>query len=754
MCRVNASFVATLGALLLCSTTVHGEVLRVLPTSLAGDSVALSGNGRFAVAEDYDGACGHDRQIVLFDRQTSQLECVSVNDDGRSGDSLSLTPSISADGQLVVFYSYARNLATGCELPKYSGAALFLRNRRTQRTSCLDLRPLASTVTIYGYGEVAISADGNTVVVVAGTETFGGTDAFAIRLASGQTTGVVERVTVPVLGTAVRDPLWDVAVSADGRFVAFASEASNLVPNDSPFTTDVFVRDLLRRTTTCITCSAIEATGMVRGFNPAISADGRFAVFSQWNFLGRKDLVTGEVVNVCPSLARLPRWEIEAPQAQISADGRFVLFVSGAQDIVPDDDNTADDLFVADLGNPAAIRYSRVNLATDGVTQANDNVEDWLNPIAMSADARVIAFISGAPNLVPADPNGWDLSVFLARIPGRAEQIVTGPGAGGGPHVRAMDLTGAAPPRGEFFAYAPAFDGGVSVAYGDVDGDGAADIVTGAGPGGGPHVRVFTAARYGGDGATAPHELTGFMAYDPAFTGGVSVAVGDVTGDGIAEIITAAGSGGGPHVRVFELQPRAGERGIADVYEYTGFFAYAPGFAGGVRVAVGDVDGDGVNEVITAAGPGGGADIQVFKLDGVRVLPVLSLLAYDPAFYGGVFVAAGDVDGDGRAEIVTGADAGGGPHVRVFSVGTGFTRASELAGFMAFDPAFRGGVRVAAGDVDGDGRAEIIAGAGPGGNPQVLAFHRGPNGRVSVSASFSAYALNHVGGVFVAAAPH
>ena len=131
--------------------------------------------------------------------------------------------------------------------------------------------------------------------------------------------------------------------------------------------------------------------------------------------------------------------------------------------------------------------------------------------------------------------------------------IITGAGPGGGPHVRVFDGASLAEIR-SFLAYqcdpvaGPCFGGGVSVAAGDVNGDGRADIVTGAGPGGGPHVRVF-------DGATGA-ELAGFFAYDPAFTGGVLVAAGDVNGDGLAEIITGRGAGGGPHVSVVRRADR------------------------------------------------------------------------------------------------------------------------------------------------------------------------------------------------------
>ncbi len=228
----------------------------------------------------------------------------------------------------------------------------------------------------------------------------------------------------------------------------------------------------------------------------------------------------------------------------------------------------------------------------------------------------------------------------------------------------------------------------------------------------------------------------------PMFLGGVHVAAGDVDGSPGAEIVTGADAGGGPHVRGWKMTA-----GTAPV-ELFGFFAYAPAFTGGVRVAVGDVDGDGMADIVTGAGPGGGPHVRVFSGAALPALVELAgFFAYNPAFTGGVFVAAGDVNGDGQADIITGADAGGGPHVRVFD-GAALPALVELAGFFAYVPAFTGGVRVAACDVNGDGKADILTGAGPGGGPHVRVFS-GADPAVEL-ASFFAYTPAFTGGVFVA----
>ena len=301
--------------------------------------------------------------------------------------------------------------------------------------------------------------------------------------------------------------------------------------------------------------------------------------------------------------------------------------------------------------------------------------------------------------------------------------IFTGPDDGLPPQVKKFDPAG----NLSFFAYAPTFTGGVRVAAGDVNGDGVADIITGAGPGAGPHVKVFNGANQS--------ELASFFSYGASFTGGVFVAAGDLDGDGRADIITGAGAGAGPHVKVF-----SGRTGA----ELRSFFAYPPQFTGGVRVAAGDVNGDGFADIITGAGAGAGPHVKVF--DGRSGIDIRSFFAYAPQFTGGVFVAAGDLDGDGLAEIITGAGAGAAPHVKAFNGKPG----AELHSFFAYPVQFTGGVRVAVGDVNGDTIPDLITGVGAGGPPEVKAFH---GQTLAVLGAFMAYDPAFTGGVFVAGSP-
>src|SRR5581483_296486 len=187
---------------------------------------------------------------------------------------------------------------------------------------------------------------------------------------------------------------------------------------------------------------------------------------------------------------------------------------------------------------------------------------------------------------------------------------------------------------------------------------GRADLVITPDQGGGPRVRVFSGAGFG--------RIADFLGIeDPNFRGGARAAVGDLTGDGVGDLLVAAGFGGGPRVAGFDGRSLAG----TPVKRFADFFAFELGLRNGVYVTAGDLDGDGFADVIVGGGPGGGPR--------------------DTANRGGVRVAVKDLTGDGRADLVTGAGAGGGSLVTAYAGGS----PPELFAFDAF-PGFAGGVFV------------------------------------------------------------
>ncbi len=275
---------------------------------------------------------------------------------------------------------------------------------------------------------------------------------------------------------------------------------------------------------------------------------------------------------------------------------------------------------------------------------------------------------------------------------------------------------------------------GLNVACGDIAGDLQDEVISGAGPGAvfGPHVRGF-------DGQGTPLPGVSFMAYG-TLKYGVNVGAGDIDGDGYDEIISGAGPGAvfGPHVRGWNV-----DGGEAQPMSGVSYFAYGT-LKYGVNVACGDIDGDGYDEIISGAGPGAvfGPHVRGWNVDGgsASSIPGVSYFAYGTLKYG-VNVACGDIDGDGMDEIITGPGPGAifGTHIRAWNCDGGAAQAISSVSFNAYQGLIYGAA-VGSADVDGDGFDEILTMPGPGPeNDASLAVWNVDGGPVSAGIAFPAY---------------
>ncbi len=318
---------------------------------------------------------------------------------------------------------------------------------------------------------------------------------------------------------------------------------------------------------------------------------------------------------------------------------------------------------------------------------------------------------SGLPSVGSEGTIDTNNVLVVARGPGSEPRVTVYERATG---LVAMDI----------LAYDANFRGGVQVATADVNGDGVVDIITAPGPGGGPHIKVF-------DGATG-NVIQQFMAYAPSFTGGVFLAAGDINNDGKADIVTAPGAGGGPHVRIFN-----GAGGVLGEY-----MAYSANFTGGVHVALGDVDGNNTLDVVTGPAP---AAARTSASSAARPASRFSSTWLTPPTSP---AASGSRRAMSTATTVTTSSPAPAPAAARTSGFSSGANGQQLHGFFAYATNFTGGVRVASGDFDVDGRADILTAPGPGGGPHVIAFD-GDN--LATVANFLASSSNFTGGLFVAA---
>ncbi len=332
----------------------------------------------------------------------------SVSSTGVEANGESKACGISADGRMVAFHSDATNLVSGDTNGQHD---VFVRDMETSET----IRASVSSSGAQGGGYswyADMSADGEHVVFYSAAsnlvpgDTNDQIDVFVRDLNSGETT----RASVSSAGEQGNSASYEAHISADGRFVTFESDATNLVAGDKNGNTDAFVRDLVKGTTTRLSVGKGGVEGNGAAWFPSISQDGRYAVFysDSYNLIDGgtvpfryhaylRDLQfnTTKLLSASPSGAE---GNDDTDEAVITPDGKHVAFASTASNLVPNDTNGMSDAFVLDLESG---EFKRASVSSGGAQG-----DGYCRKVTVSADGEHVVFESSSANLVPGDTNG------------------------------------------------------------------------------------------------------------------------------------------------------------------------------------------------------------------------------------------------------------------------------------------------------------------------------------------------------------
>lgn len=392
---------------------------------------AISADGRHVVFESdasniVAGDTNNQSDIFAHDQATHETTRVSLAHDGTQANGPSVLPSVSADGRYVAFTSWANDLVPG---DTNDASDVFVRDLAAGQTTRVSIATDGTQGTGDSYsGPLSISADGRFVAFysyasdLVAQDTNGVSDVFVRDRHASQTL----RVSVAPDGTQANGSgSWYPAMSADGCCVAFQSTANNFDP--PAYRNNIYVRHMQAATTTWVSIGLGGEDGNDGSYECAISDDGRYVAFTSFAsnlvpndnngqgdvFLRDLQTATTELVSLAydgtPGNGSSAAWKVG-----ISLDGRQVIFDSYASNLVPDDTNGQEDVFVRDRQTG---QTTRVSVATDG-TEGNGAAGYWGKTI--SSDGRYVAFMAAATNLVTGDTNGV-ADVFLHdRIGGPA----------------------------------------------------------------------------------------------------------------------------------------------------------------------------------------------------------------------------------------------------------------------------------------------------------------------------------------------
>ncbi len=395
---------------------IHGNGHSDYPTPSAdGGVVVFSSSATDLVMGDTN----DQLDIFAHDRITGEITRVSVDSDGNQSNGFSFYPSISADGRFVAFQSVATNLVPGDD---NSRSDIFVHDRVTGETTraSVDSDGIQSNG---GCFYVSISANGRFVAFWSNATNLvtGDTNHAGDNFVHDRVTGETTRVSVDSDGNQTTTNNGRPSLSADGRFVTFSSGANNLVKGDTDDQVDIIVHDRVTGETTRVSVDSDGNQANDHSYGgTSISADGRFVAFgslasnlvaednnNSWDIFAH-DRLTGETTLVSVDFTGTEAaGGSEGPL--ISADGRFVTFNSHAPNLVNGDTNGRIDTFVHDHITGKTVRLS-VN--SDGV-EGDDRSLYLPSP---SADGRFVAFASSASNLVTGDDNGL-IDAFIASNP-------------------------------------------------------------------------------------------------------------------------------------------------------------------------------------------------------------------------------------------------------------------------------------------------------------------------------------------------